>query len=220
MVRNMIRIKRMTAAYKKFVSGYGFSLVVVVCIGVVTATAIWTKRDAEPYKQPDSTPSDEMNAAVVQQENLASAVKPTSVPLQEAYTWTAPLATMKIVRAYSPDIMVSYGYGGLWQTHDGIDLQTEAGEAVVSISKGQITGCGSDPLSGAWVELDFGQGWSARYSGLSMLSAIRKGDRVSAGQTIGFVGDQGIHGTDAGSVVHLSVYQNGAPVDPMSLFGD
>lgn len=220
MAIKMTRIKRMAAAYKKFVSGYGFSLVVVVCIGVITATAVWTNNEAEPYKQPDSTPSDEMSAAAVQQENLVAAVKPTSVPVQEVHSWTAPLATMKVVRDFSPDVMVSYGYGGLWQTHDGIDLQTEAGEAVVSIGKGQITDCGSDPLSGAWVELDFGQGWSARYSGLSMLSAIRKGDRVSAGQTIGFAGDQGVHETDAGSFVHLSVYQNGASVDPMSLFGD
>ena len=42
--------------------------------------------------------------------------------------------------------------------------------------------------------------------------AVRAGQRVEMGQLIGFVGTTGL---STGCHLHLQVYENGTPVDPM-----
>lgn len=213
----MEHLRKVAKAYRRFVSGFGFSLVVLICVGVITATAVWTKKHEQPYSTPEKTPGSDLSAASVLQENLYSASRPVPTATQSLIAWEQPLKNCEVARAYSPDALVSSGFGGMWQTHEGIDLLAEPGEAVAAIGKGKVTDCGSNPLSGSWAEIDLGQGWTVRYEGMSMLAAIQPGDRVSAGQTVGFAGT-GDSITADRPYVHLSVCCNGNPVDPASLF--
>lgn len=207
----MVRLRNLIDGYKRFVSGFGFMIVLVVCIGVITATAVWTKKQEKPYQPSARIPGDDIDAASALQENLSSAIQVKSTQQQTISNWVQPLSKWNIVLPYSPDVLVNARMSRLWQLHDGVDLLAEPGEAVASIGKGVVVECGSDALHGSWVRVDYGQGITALYSSLSMLAAIQSSDRVNMGETIGFA--------DGGSepFIHLSIYQNNQPIDPALL---
>lgn len=211
----MIRFRGLLNGYKRFISGFGFSVVVVVCVGVITATAVWTKKREIPYQATAAIPGSETEAVSTLQENLSSVVAEKPTQEQSAIVWIQPVSQWDVILPYSPENLVNTRIGGLWQTHDGVDLLATPGEPVVSIGKGIVTDCGSDPLLGSWAEIDLGQGVIAMYSSLSFLAAVQPGDRLSAGQTIGFATPNSKN--NAQPYIHLSVYQNGTPMDPSVL---
>lgn len=210
-------LRKVAKVYRHFVSGFGFSLVVLICVGVITATAVWTKKQEQPYSLPETTPGKDMSAASVLQENLYSVSTPAPTATRSPIAWMPPLKNWNVVHPFSPDALVSTGIGGVWQTHDGIDLLAEPGEAVAAMGKGKVIDCGRNPLHGSWAEIDLGQGWTVMYAGMSMLAAIQPGDYVSAGQTVGFAGN-GSNITAQQDFVHISVFCSENPVDPASLF--
>jgi murein DD-endopeptidase MepM/ murein hydrolase activator NlpD len=103
--------------------------------------------------------------------------------------------------------------------HDAVDIAAPFGAAVVAASSGRVTFVGHLP-DGAMVVV------IAHDDGLVSLSAhlddtyapprVRSGDRVNAGQVIGFVGLTGI---TTGPHLHYSVHDAGGPVDPLSVLG-
>lgn len=212
----MNRMKKICQSYQKFTSGFWGALLVLVCVGVITAAAVWSRKTESPYTVPDHLPTDEMSASALQQEHISFASAASSQPADVPDVWVSPLEKWVVAKPYSPYNMVSAGFGGLWQTHDGIDLQAEKGEPVACAKKGIVKDCGYNPLSGNWITIDFGDGWSARYSGLSMLSAIQKGDHISRGQTIGFAGEY-LHGKQQ-PCIHMSLYHDNESVDPIICF--
>ena len=72
----------------------------------------------------------------------------------------------------------------------------------------------SAPWRTAWyAEIDHG-GVLVRYANLSMLYAIRAGDPVRAGQTIGFIGRTMPEECDLPAHLHLRIVVGGTAIDP------
>ena len=57
-------------------------------------------------------------------------------------------------------------------------------------------------------------GYTTKYSSLAENVAVKAGDQVSVGQTIGYAGSTAIVETTLGSHVHFSVTKSDEPMDP------
>jgi len=71
---------------------------------------------------------------------------------------------------------------------------------------------------GLCVRIRHDRGYEAVYAGLSDASYVRQGDPVRQGQTIGHVGNGVLAESDAEPHLHLEVWLNETPVDPVELF--
>lgn len=106
--------------------------------------------------------------------------------------------------------------GGVWKTHDGIDLAAENGSDVKSMTSGTVREIYSDPLWGNCIVIDHGQTLLGCYYGLSPDISVNIGDKVSAGQVIGTVGSTADIESDLGSHLHFALKYEGSWIDPIS----
>jgi murein DD-endopeptidase MepM/ murein hydrolase activator NlpD len=91
--------------------------------------------------------------------------------------------------------------------HRGTDIISERGTEVLAVADGVVTKMGKHRLSGYYIHIDHGGDWSTSYLHLNndtlgtddgaggtwtaFFPTLIEGDRVVAGQVIGYVGDSG-----------------------------
>jgi murein DD-endopeptidase MepM/ murein hydrolase activator NlpD len=97
--------------------------------------------------------------------------------------------------------------------HSGVDLKASEGSPVVSTSDGVVVCVGDYFFSGKSVFIDHGMGIFSMYFHLSSVP-VKKGDKVSMGQTIGLAGSTG---RSTGPHLHWGIRINDHSVDPFSL---
>ena len=96
-----------------------------------------------------------------------------------------------------------------------MDIAAEAGTAVGAAAAGEVYSVYEDETMGMTVVLIHDAGYSTRYSSLSDEVTVSAGDRVEAGQTIGYVGETALLESGIGDHVHFSVSCNEKTVDPL-----
>ena len=106
---------------------------------------------------------------------------------------------------------VSSEYGARWgTTHTGIDFAAPAGTHIYSWRSGTVTFAGWSGGYGNFIIVDHGDGFVTRYAHCSKI-AVTKGQTVSQGQVIGYVGTTG---NSTGNHLHFEVKVNGNFVNP------
>jgi murein DD-endopeptidase MepM/ murein hydrolase activator NlpD len=95
--------------------------------------------------------------------------------------------------------------------HEGVDIKTRPGEPVRAAAAGTVSFAGRQRGYGNVVIVDHGSGFTTRYAHL-FYAAVRRGDRVGAGETIGRAGKRG---TATGTHLHFEIRYRGKPLDPM-----
>lgn len=123
-----------------------------------------------------------------------------------AYSWPCPA---------SRTVTSNYGYrihpiSGVKKLHAGIDIGAGYGSAVTASAGGTVIMAQYYGGYGNCIIVDHGGGVSTLYAHMSSLVA-RKGQTVSAGQTIGKVGSTG---NSTGNHLHFEVRVNGSTVNP------
>ena len=209
--------KGMKNGYVRFVEKQGFAIITVLCVAVITATALWTGKE-EVYVSPTPPVSSDVSAAQLIQESLREATTPTPSPTEAPRQWLCPLEEAVILQPYSTSSMVQSQVTGIWSVHDGIDLQASQGSKVRAMSDGIVLDAGEDQLRGVWLLIDHGDGIEALYAGLAMAAAYIAGDSVRSGDVIGFVGAGLLEESNLGPHLHLRVTLDGASIDPTLLW--
>ena len=102
-----------------------------------------------------------------------------------------------------------------WRVHNGVDLVAEEGTPVCAACDGTVSVAGKDDAMGYTVEIRHDGGYTTWYSCLQENLAVSAGDRVEAGQTIGYAGSTALVETTLGSHVHFSVSHQDKPMAPM-----
>jgi len=97
--------------------------------------------------------------------------------------------------------------------HSGLDIASPQGTPVRSPEKGRVALVGDFFYTGNTVLLDHGLGLITAFFHLESV-AVREGQVVAAGTTLGRVGSTG---RSTGAHLHWGVYVAGVKVDPMSL---
>jgi murein DD-endopeptidase MepM/ murein hydrolase activator NlpD len=99
------------------------------------------------------------------------------------------------------------------RAHRGVDYGAPTGAPVVAVANGSVISATYDDANGRMVRLRHASGYDSYYLHLSAFGpGIRRGARVSQGQTIGLVGSTGLA---TGPHLHYGLQKNGAWVDPL-----
>lgn len=170
-----------------------------------------------PLPTPTPPVSDAASAAQLWQQSLQEVSTPTPVPTQQPLSWQSPLEKIVVLRDFDGSRMVQSSVTGIWQLHDAVDLAAETGAIVRSMADGTVLQTTDDGLLGASVRIAHSGGYEALYAGLALVSAIRAGDPVEAGQTIGFAGNSVLDESDMEPHLHLRITRNDKAVDPLLL---
>lgn len=116
------------------------------------------------------------------------------------FTWPLPGHTT---------ISSGYGYRGS-ELHKGIDIPASAGTTIVAAGSGTVEWANYSTTAGNWIGINHGNGVYSVYMHMSAL-LVSAGTKVSAGQSIGLVGNTG---ASQGNHLHFAVRKNGAYVNP------
>lgn len=169
--------------------------------------------EVTPTPEPEATPTLEPEATPTPEPEATPTPKPEQVPGYEVtendrngdFLWPVP--------GYGT---VSQGYDAT--KHTGIDISAEQGIAVIAAADGTVsqvqTWDGStttgDQSYGNMVQITHADERTTLYAHLSKV-LVSSGDSVSAGETIGYVGNTG---NADGAHLHFEVRQSGQTVDP------
>ncbi len=123
-----------------------------------------------------------------------------------------------VIKPYSMNQLVYSRTMKDWRVHSGLDLAAEKGEPVKSASEGKVAGVDSDALYGTTVAINQNDGLMVYYRGLSKDTAVRTGENIAAGATIGTVGDIPCEQAD-GTHLHIEVMSENRYLDPAEALG-
>ena len=121
----------------------------------------------------------------------------------------------EIINEFSDGELVKSA-NGVWKTHDGIDIAADIGTEVKSMTSGTVTNVYVDPLWGNCVEIDHGDAITGYYFGLDPVINVVAGDKVSAGQVIGTVGNTADIESDMAPHLHFALKYGNEWIDPVS----
>ncbi len=124
--------------------------------------------------------------------------------------WPIPGAV--VVEVAGPRTHPVYGYKSC---HTGVDIRGWYGTPIVSPAAGKVMSVVNGGAFGLHTIVSHGNGVTTMYAHQSS-TAVRVGQVVSQGQTIGYVGATG---WVTGPHLHWEVHVNGVPYDPMGWFG-
>ncbi len=121
-----------------------------------------------------------------------------------------PVTSVYGVRRYYNGVFANDYY------HRGVDYAGNRGSAVVAPANARVVAIGYErdgfPVHGNWVGLDHGQGVTSIYIHLNSIN-VKQGDMVTAGQTIGTLGNTG---AATGPHLHWGLFVQGEAIDPVA----
>lgn len=198
-------------------SAKGYYIALGLCaVAVVIAGAL--------YYRGSQAPEDTLQNPPVQ----AGAVKPTDVPAgvtQPEDVGALPVDAKKpekILKPLQGSTIAPYAMEALsynqttrdWRVHDGIDIAAEAGTQVCAAAAGEVYTVYDDESMGMTVVIRHAGGYTTRYASLDTEVAVKAGDKVTAGQVIGKVGNTALLECGIGDHLHFAVSCGGIVVDP------
>lgn len=167
-----------------------------------------TTRPTEPPTKPTEAPTEPTEAPT----------EPTEAPTEPAgeekpdntdVVWLSPLLRSSYVT--SPYGMRVHPISGKYKMHHGVDLYSFRDDPIVATRGGVVTTAAyQEGGAGYYVTINHGDGFSSTYMHMTHY-VVKKGDYVTAGQIIGYVGSSG--GT-TGPHLHFGVFYNGSSVNP------
>lgn len=124
-----------------------------------------------------------------------------------------PMGT-DIIKDFSNGEMVESKTMGDWRVHNGVDFGGSAGNDVCAAADGKITEVYDDVFWGTVVEIDHGNGLTAKYCGMKNGTCLPEGTQVEKGEKIGTLGHIPVEISDEDHL-HLEIIVDGKTVDPL-----
>ncbi len=100
-----------------------------------------------------------------------------------------------------------------YRPHHGVDFGAKRGTPIMAIGDGRVIYAGWMRGYGNVVKIDHGAGVVSLYAHQSKIKT-KKGAFVKSGEVIGYVGNTGV---SSGPHLHLGIYKNRKPVNPMNM---
>ncbi len=218
-------VRRAYERYDRFMEKQGFGIVMAVCVVIITSSAAYTFHFREQWAQEDlpqeasvqaGGTQDSQTLADVQALIASQSARQTAVSTEPPFSFDQPVEGF-LDRDYSMQEPQHFPSAHYYRLHPGIDLKAEYGAIVSACADGTVVRVWQDNELGQCVRIRHDK-YEAVYAGLSAAHYVRQGDPVRKGDTIGHVGNGVLAETDAGPHLHLEVWLNQTPVDPVELF--
>ena len=203
------------------ISGKGYYIALVLCAVAIGISGYLYYANAEEKPQqlqadPLSTDAgatpDGVQAVATQPDGSTTATDPTVTPKKPAKT-ASPVVGSTVV-PYSMDALCYNQTTRDWRVHDGVDIAAESGTKVCAAADGEVYTVYEDETMGMTVVIRHDGGYTTKYASLADEVAVKPGDKISMGQTIGTVGCSALLESAIGDHIHFSVSCNGTVVDP------
>ena len=217
--------------FKKFMSGRGYYIALILCAVAIGISGYMYYRTANKTETPAGP--DVSVAATLPNEELPSIAQPTqpalTTPKETTPAQLTPAPTQgqgskpsktvsplqgQTVMAYAMDCLAYNPTTRDWRVHNGVDIAAEAGTKVCAAAAGEVYTVYKDDTMGYTVVISHSGGYKTCYASLSEDVAVKVGDKVTAGQTIGTVGNSALLESAIGDHLHFAVTCNGEEVDP------
>lgn len=101
-----------------------------------------------------------------------------------------------------------------WTTHRGIDISCANGAEVHCPWNGKVEEIYEDDSLGITVRVSHSDGLESLYSNLRTGCPVKAGQRLNAGDLIGYVGETAVAECGDGAHLHFEVRKDGRSVDP------
>jgi len=123
----------------------------------------------------------------------------------------APLKFSRITSKFSPKRF--HPVQKTWKAHFGTDYAAPHGTPIMTTANGVVIQTGYTSGNGNFVKIKHNQTYTTQYLHMSRI-AVKKGQRVTQGETIGYVGSTGLA---TGPHVCYRFWKNGVQIDPLQL---
>lgn len=170
--------------------------------------------EEDPSAQASSQPSSQEGSSEAQQPSSQTCAEPSEPQPSSGFSLELPVSGAAIT-PFSGDMLVKNETLGDWRTHNGIDYACAKDAAVQSPTAGTVVLAGSDGSWGPTVAIKDSAGRVWRLCGVAS-PAVKEGETVSAGQTLGKVGSVSCECAEE-SHIHLEVKQDDSYLDPAKL---
>ncbi|MBE6980092.1 MAG: hypothetical protein E7431_06925 [Ruminococcaceae bacterium] len=137
----------------------------------------------------------------------AETTKPTEAPSASGEKWMVPCSYRQLTSPFGERESPTAGASS---NHKGIDLAGSRGTPIKATKSGVVTVRSSSRSAGNYVTIRHDNTYSSIYMHLEN-SIVSKGQVVSQGQVIGYMGDSGIA---TGVHLHFGIIKNGSYVNP------
>ena len=141
------------------------------------------------------------------EDTSAETTKPTEAPPASGEKWMVPCSYRQLTSPFGERESPTAGASS---NHKGIDLAGSRGTPIKATKSGVVTVRSSSRSAGNYVTIRHDNTYSSIYMHLEN-SIVSKGQVVSQGQVIGYMGDSGIA---TGVHLHFGIIKNGAYVNP------
>jgi murein DD-endopeptidase MepM/ murein hydrolase activator NlpD len=161
------------------------------------------------YNEAKRKEEEEKKKQEQQQQQQQQQQKPDST-VTAGIKWTRPCYYRYLSSPYGYRVHPVYG---TWKFHSGVDLAGPEGTPIVATRDGTVTMAktGYNGGNGNYVTINHGDGFSSSYLHMLENLQVSAGQKVKAGQVIGYMGSTGI---STGPHLHFTIYYNGSTVNP------
>ncbi len=128
--------------------------------------------------------------------------------------WVWPCPASHYITSYFGNRSIPVA--GATAYHPAIDIGVGSGNEIVAIGDGVVMYTGYSGARGNYIRVDHGGGVTSLYQHLSGFGKYGEGDYVSAGTVIAYSGMTGIC---SGPHLHIEIWENGNPVNPLNYIG-
>lgn len=140
----------------------------------------------------------------------------------EFFNSTGKSAVKALMKTPINGASLSSGYGlrkhpilGYDRLHQGVDFAAPTGTPIMAAGTGFIEKIGMNGGAGNYIKIKHINGYKTAYGHMSKFaSGLKRGSKVTQGQTIGFVGSTGM---STGPHLHYEVIFNNKKINPMKM---
>ena len=194
----------------------GASLIIIATIiAIVLSTGNPSSgKVEESSKLPQDSASEELPSQSEPDSTPESTEKPSDKPTDSKIVFTLPVSSGSLLNNYTSSTVVFNQTLGVYTGHMGVDFGAEAGSEVLCAYEGTVESITSSYLQGTTVVVSHGNGLKTVYNSIDAEENLKEGQKVTAGEVIGFVSDNNRQEYKDGPHLHFEVLLNGERVDP------
>ncbi len=198
-------------------AGKGYYIALILCAVAIGISGYMYYLSANRNEEPQLGGSDQIlnpGNDVQAGATLPDGTKPGSTdPVKRPYPIGRPLAG-ETIKDYAMDCLSYNETTRDWRVHNGIDIAAEAGTTVKAAAAGTVYTVFKDDTMGHTVVIRHEGGYTTQYASLDENIAVKVGDTVQMGDTIGTVANTALLETAQGNHLHFSVMLNDQLIDP------